>query len=566
MVGQSGQFGAVVKDVAGNIISKTVSWSSSNTAVVTVNSTGYATGVGVGSAQILASAGGRSGYAAVTVTGIPVATVTVTPGAATGNIGDTASFTAALADASGNALTGRTVTWSSGDTTVVVVNSTGLARAVGGGSTTLTATSEGKTGSAAVTVNGPAQPPQPTVASVTIAPGSASGAVGDSGQFTATVTDNTGAVMTNQAVTWSSDNTAVFTVTSAGVAHAMGAGSGTLTATAGGKSAAASITVSGTTPPPPATAASVSLSPASISLTTGQAQSLAANVLDASGNILSGQTITWTSSNPAVATVVGGLVTGVVAGNATITAVSGVASGSAAVTVTSTVTPPPPPPPSGSWPNAPSSYPTLSDQPWDVLNTLGWTDIWDHTGAAVVQDGTAPFSPNNVLQILYPVGWAGGSAPATQVFELGSAQHFYGGMWWKPSSPWQGHNSNVNKIQFLFLNGTGGDIYMAMYGPPGGPYEIRVSLEMSNQLAWLTPNVNNVPVQLGQWHRLEWTVDQVAGTMQFWMDGTLLGDYRNITFPSTLVEYKLSPTWGGMTDTKTENDYYWFDHILIKGY
>src|SRR6266851_6236473 len=70
----------------------------------------------------------------------PVATVTVSPSSATGNVGDAAQFTATLKDANGNVLTGRTVTWSSTNTAVATVTDTGYATAVGAGSAAIVAT------------------------------------------------------------------------------------------------------------------------------------------------------------------------------------------------------------------------------------------------------------------------------------------------------------------------------------------------------------------------------------------------------------------------------------------
>src|SRR5216117_3734544 len=91
----------------------------------------------------------------------------------------------------------------------------------------------------------------------------------------------------------------------------------------GNVSDAASVTVTC-----PGTVAAVSVAP-------GQTVQLTAAALDASGNVLSGWTTSWSSGNPAVAIVDGsGLVTGVAAGSATITATSGGQTGTAAVTVT----------------------------------------------------------------------------------------------------------------------------------------------------------------------------------------------------------------------------------------
>ncbi len=36
--------------------------------------------------------------------------------------------------------------------------------------------------------------------------------------------------------------------------------------------------------------------------------------------------------------------------------------------------------------------------------------------------------------------------------------------------------------------------------------------------------------------------------------------------PSTpLVEYHLTPVWGGVDGVKSETDYYWYDHVYISG-
>jgi len=105
---------------------------------------------------------------------------------------------------------------------------------------------------------------------------------------------------------------------------------------------ALSNVASGTTANSTAPVATVTVSPASVSLGVGATQTLTATMRDASGNILTGRSVTWSSSAPLLATVGGsGLVTGVAVGTASITAASEGQSGSAAVTIT--VLPPPPP-------------------------------------------------------------------------------------------------------------------------------------------------------------------------------------------------------------------------------
>lgn len=85
----------------------------------------------------------------------PVAGVEVAPAAVTLSPGQGTQFSATLRDAQGNVLTGRSVTWTSGNTAVAELSSAGAALAVAEGSTTVTATSEGVSGDATITV-GPA--------------------------------------------------------------------------------------------------------------------------------------------------------------------------------------------------------------------------------------------------------------------------------------------------------------------------------------------------------------------------------------------------------------------------
>src|SRR2546425_381697 len=154
LVGGTKQLVVRLEDAAGNVLTgRVVTWASGNTAVATVSGAGLATGVAVGSATITATAEGKNGTAAVTVTvppSVSVASVTVAP--ATVLVGVTVQLTATTKDAAGNVLTGRTVTWVTSNPGVATVNSTGLATGVAAGRATITAISEGQSGTAAVPV------------------------------------------------------------------------------------------------------------------------------------------------------------------------------------------------------------------------------------------------------------------------------------------------------------------------------------------------------------------------------------------------------------------------------
>lgn len=86
-----------------------------------------------------------------TISSRPVASVTVTPATASIGVGTSWPFTATTYDVSKKILTGRLVTWSSSDVSVATVDQSGTVTGVSPGSAIITATSEGKSGTAAIT-------------------------------------------------------------------------------------------------------------------------------------------------------------------------------------------------------------------------------------------------------------------------------------------------------------------------------------------------------------------------------------------------------------------------------
>ena len=131
-----------------------VAWSSSARGVVTVNSTGVATGVAQGSATIIAASGGIQGQATVTVPAPVLQTITVTPGTLAATSGSTQQFkaTALYSDSSSTDVTDH-VSWSSGDPAILAPNSTGMVSTMSPGNATVIAASGGVTGIATVTVS-----------------------------------------------------------------------------------------------------------------------------------------------------------------------------------------------------------------------------------------------------------------------------------------------------------------------------------------------------------------------------------------------------------------------------
>lgn len=324
--GGSAQLTATPRDAGGNSLTgRVVVWSSSSDAIAVVSSTGRVTAVSAGNAVITATSDGVSGTSSVTVSNVPVASVTVTPANPTLSVNQTLGMTATMRDAAGNILSGRTVTWASQNQAVATVNTQGVVTAVASGTATIVATSEGVNGTTVITVS------TIPVARVDVAPTTVSLNPGQTSQLTATAYDANNNVLVRP-VTWVSSNTAVATVSTTGLVTAVASGNATISATSGGVTGTAVITVA------QVPVASVTVTPGAPNMFPNDVLQLTATARDAGGNVITGRPTTWSSSNTSVATVgtTTGLVTAVTQGAATITATVDGVTGTATVSINAT--------------------------------------------------------------------------------------------------------------------------------------------------------------------------------------------------------------------------------------
>jgi hypothetical protein len=237
----------------------------------------------------------------------------------------------------------------------------------------------------------------------------------------------------------------------------------------------------------------------------------------------------------------------------------------------------------GSWPNEPPGSTVISDYNYNAVNGGGWFSTGGDS--SIVNDPTAPLSPNSVLQMRYPKGFQAGYGPDNSYHSLnGEQREVYAGFWWKASNNWQQEtNSAISKISFFLTNGPF-DVFFGMQGPQGGPYSMIAvfsSATLSNGhlpasygdnpgARILIGNVSRPIVVPGSWYRIEMyskhstTPTSRDGIFRWWVNGTLCGDYSTVNFANLpWVQFNLSPTWGGMNNTKIHEDYFWFDHIHL---
>ncbi len=305
-----------------------------------------------------------------------VDSLAVTPATQSLGVGQTVQFTATgtIGHGSNHPSTTQDDTdsaiWTSSTPAVASVNATGLATALTAGSTTITATMNGYTGtitaSATLTVTaasggGGGSTPTGSVTGITIIPSSQSVAVpNETTQFIAIGTTSTGSTvnLTNQ-VAWSSSSTQIATIgASTGLATALTQGTVTIIAlySSGGNTIAGtgSFTVSnGSTEKYTAVTIVPSSESVSASGQTGQLIALATSgTTGLEVDVTNSLQTTWTSSVPSIASITTGLtsgngvVTGVSQGNTTVTAQvenpdGTVVSATSGVTVSATSAPEP---------------------------------------------------------------------------------------------------------------------------------------------------------------------------------------------------------------------------------
>ncbi|WP_419947656.1 Ig-like domain-containing protein [Candidatus Palauibacter sp.] len=234
---------AYFRDPDGDALTFSGESSDSRVASVSVTgSTASVTGVGAGTATISVTARDPAGLSVrqsfeVAVAAPVPTTIVVTPDAASLTaIGQTVALVAEVRDQAGRALPGVDVSWSSGDTSVVTVDSTGIVTAAGRGSTTVTAAAGEAAGGATVSV-------MQEVASVIVTPSLATLAVGDTLRLTAFALDANEHLVPGAEFDWTSSASSVASVDDSGLVRGVGPGTATITAASAEAEATSEITV-----------------------------------------------------------------------------------------------------------------------------------------------------------------------------------------------------------------------------------------------------------------------------------------------------------------------------------
>ena len=281
-----------------NASDKSVTWTSSDPNVATV-ADGKVSAIATGSATITARCGNVEAKCAVTVSPIEITAIQISKTAVSLSVGETVVLTATVSPENAS---DKSVTWTSSDPNVATV-ADGKVSAIATGSATITARCGNVEAKCAVTVS-PIE-----ITAIQISKTAVSLSVGETVVLTATVSPENAS---DKSVTWTSSDPNVATVAD-GKVSAIATGSATITARCGNVEAKCAVTVS------PIEITAIQISKTAVSLSVGETVVLTATV---SPENASDKSVTWTSSNPNVATVADGKVTAIATGSATITAKS----------------------------------------------------------------------------------------------------------------------------------------------------------------------------------------------------------------------------------------------------
>ncbi len=294
--------------------SKEILWLSNNELIATVSPNGLVTARSLGTTVILAKSKAdafKFSQATIVVVLPPlIGSLSVSPLVLSLMVNQNYLLIAAVATEGGAS---DAVSWSSSNPSVATVTNNGILTAMGVGTSTITVASvfdPTKTSTSIVTVT-----LSPRVSGLSVSPPTLSLRVNESQQLTANVVTEGGA---SDAVSWSSSDPNVATVTTTGLVTTIGVGTSTVTAVSVFDPTKTSTSIVTVTLSPQVI--SLSVSPSTLSLMVNENQRLTANVVTEGG---ASDAVSWFSSNIGVVVMSNtGRIFGKGVGTSTVTAVS----------------------------------------------------------------------------------------------------------------------------------------------------------------------------------------------------------------------------------------------------
>ena len=288
--------------------SNDIRWASTNESIALVYD-GVVTGVGIGTTYITVTDSTGSDVCKVTVTGsyIEVTGISLPKSGDTVNVGATKKINATVTPANA---TNKTITYTSLDSKIATVDSSGTVTGISTGSTYISLTAGNKSALYKIDV---VNTVTVKLSSISL-PKTRELTEGNSDKLTITYSPNNA---TNKAVTWKSSNTSIVTVDTNGNIKAVAPGTATITATSkdGNRTATCKITVNALDK----TLKGISFDKTELTMSVGKTEQITVSY---NPNNANNKNITWRSTNSNVVSVENGVITALKPGKAAIKATS----------------------------------------------------------------------------------------------------------------------------------------------------------------------------------------------------------------------------------------------------
>jgi hypothetical protein len=246
-------------------------------------------------------------------------------------------------------------------------------------------------------------------------------------------------------------------------------------------------------------------------------------------------------------------------------------------TTASSGSPPPPPPPSTGNDNEPAGMTLISDRPFNSKTEDPQWDNYNAGPLTIEQDPTAPKSPTSVIRMTLPAGFQGGSSNGATGIPFAGVPTLYISYWAKYSTNWQGHPTDINKQAYAWADENGGSpkFVMEASGVGSGPMQPRPILQnMVVGDGHMDPNlVPDQQIIRGQWFHIEIvlrgnTAGNADGSFDLWQDGVHCTSYHGLQWTQSATRwsiFELYPVWGGIGGTVTNTMWIQWDHIHLSG-
>jgi hypothetical protein len=212
---------------------------------------------------------------------------------------------------------------------------------------------------------------------------------------------------------------------------------------------------------------------------------------------------------------------------------------------------------------------TFTDQPWGGLIGNYWNYLKrsNSDDANVVTDTSAPFSPPNVLRIVFTPNLEHDRQPTVHWISLPFVNEVYATWWIKLSANWTPNPAGAGKMAFLWPSQGNGVLYSNIAGA-SPPHRINIVTTWSAYgYRFWEPNVAATDFYYDRWYQIGWYVRWESspgagdGIIRWWVNGSLNGEYNNLVFPACcLLQFEFAPT---KQSPPSANQYMYIDHTQI---